>query len=219
VDILFTAAVADGTAVISGNILRVGGTSGGDVITVDFDAGGGNLQVVINGTPTTLPNAGVTEVRAWGRGGSDDIRLVDWNQNSILKGGAGNDLLLGGGSKDLVFGDAGNDLLYGSSGHDFLVGGDGVDIVFGNNGADILVAGDLACDLTDEVLRDISAGWAIDDESDGGPDDDTIDESVIDTDIDIVIGGFGSDWFIVSAGDIILDWFRRFIDFDDRTIV
>jgi hypothetical protein len=218
VDILFTAAVADSTAVITGNILRVGGTSAGDVITVDFNVGGGNLRVVINGTPTTLPNAGVTEVRAWGRSGNDDIQLIDWTQKSIVKGGAGNDLLLGGGGKDLIFGDTGNDLLFGSSGHDFLIGGDGVDVVFGNNGADILVAGELACDLTADMLRDISDGWSQNDESDGGAEDDTIDETVIDTDIDVVIGGFGSDWFIVSAGDIVLDWFRRFIDFDDRTI-
>ena len=73
---------------VVGGVLRVGGGDGTDVVIVGY----GHLWV--NGTPYCL--TGVTEVRVWGRGGTDLIDLTGLTVPAFVSGGSGSDLIVGG---------------------------------------------------------------------------------------------------------------------------
>ncbi len=210
VTINVTRAVADGAVTVQGGILRIGGTSGNDNIVVTQT--GGNLVVTsyaANGTTvlqqTTVAAAGVSEIRAWGRGGDDRIDLSNVAIAAFLSGGDGNDTLTGGSADDLLLGGAGNDALTGGAGNDLLVGGAGSDRIVGSAGNDVLVAGEVAATLTRADLHRALAAWVADKTYDGGSED-VLDEALItDTSIDQLTGSSGADLFFISLGDKVTD--------------
>jgi Ca2+-binding RTX toxin-like protein len=214
-----TKAVADGDVTLEGGILRVGGTSGDDTIVIAATANGQFVEVAINGTVVvgSFALAEVSQVRVWGREGNDRVELVDLALTSMLHGGEGDDVLIGGAGDDLIFGAAGDDHLTGAAGNDFLVGGDGADRIVGSAGHDVLVAGDVACNFTDEALRAIGAAWAASKTVEDTVDD-ILDEAVIDANFDMLTGGSGADWFIVSEGDKVTDFKTQKKDGDVLTV-
>jgi len=218
VSVLITQAVAAGQAVLTDGILRVAGTGGGDNIKVFSD--GATVTVIINSATTTYVASAVQEVRIWARAGNDIVQLLfGFTIDSMIHGGAGGDLLTGGNADDLIFGDDDFDTINGGNGDDFLVGGTGNDRISGNNGHDILVAGEIACHFTEEMLRDISAAWALEHEVDEDTEP-VLEDIEPDDDFDRLTGGNGSDWFIINPGDQITDFgHRRNKDDDAITVV
>src|SRR5262249_44123591 len=91
VSIDIVTAVAPGTVPQDGNgVVRIGGTDGDDDIVIS--AQDGYLLVLLNGTVLSdnIPLGSITEVRAWGYAGNDDIAVIDLALATMLSGGAGN---------------------------------------------------------------------------------------------------------------------------------
>jgi ELWxxDGT repeat protein len=222
----FEALVSDGTQQISqqftittlgvvDGVLTIVGTSGIDRITVKPTQGNIDLlSVTIHGKDFNFklkpgnnpdnPYNDVQRVLIHALGGDDHVDihnrlLVD----TEIHGGAGDDRLKGGDGHDVIFGGMGDDLLNGADGNDFLIGGDGRDKLHGQKGNDILLAGRFAenFDTRFANLRSISAAWAAgfanNDLTDDNEDDELLDELAG----DLLSGGQGADWFIVSSGD------------------
>lgn len=91
------------------------------------------------------------ENRLIGGSGNDILALGLWSENSLAKGGLGNDritssngsdLLFGGAGADHISGGRGDDLLVGNRGDDRLEGGEGHDRISGGRGDDTLSGGD-----------------------------------------------------------------------------
>jgi Ca2+-binding RTX toxin-like protein len=149
----------------------------------------------------------VTDVRVWGRNGSDIISVDSaFTGMTMLDGGDGADMIDGGNGADLIFGGGGIDLLFGNGGNDMVIGGDGTDILSGGAGHDVLVAGRVAPQFSIAMLRDIAGAWAADRTADEGEDDGTLDESAVDQTLDLLVGGAGADWFIINVGDLLIDY-------------
>jgi Ca2+-binding RTX toxin-like protein len=199
-------AVADGAVALSGGVLLIGGTAGDDVITVSRTPTGKfrvtfGLKVVSD----TIPVAGVSEIRIWGRQGCDAIALVDVNTRALISGGDGNDIIGGGNLDDLLLGGNGDDALTGFAGNDVIAGGAGHDALFGMDGHDVLIAGSIAPLTTASDLRAVGIEWALS-KATTAQEAATADQVVTDTENDVLSGGAGSDWFIVSKGDGVLDY-------------
>jgi len=122
------------------------GDSADNTIEVSRDVAGkllvnGGAVPVLGGTPTV---ANTAEVRVFGLGGDDVIRLVETNgvlPRAMLFGGAGNDTLIGGSGADQLFGELDDDTLFGMGGDDLLAGGSGNDVLTGGDGNDQLFGG------------------------------------------------------------------------------
>lgn len=70
---------------------------------------------------------------------SEAARIVTFNENDFLFGGAGDDTLVGGSGDDYLNGELGNDVISGSIGDDILVGDYGDDTLNGDAGEDTLL--------------------------------------------------------------------------------
>jgi Ca2+-binding RTX toxin-like protein len=203
-------AVADGAVVLgSDGILRIGGTAGPDLITVSRTSTGKfrvtfGLKIVSE----TIPVASVSEIRIWGRAGIDALALIDVSTRAMLSGGAGTDVLAGGAGNDLLLGGDGDDALTGFAGNDVLVGGDGRDALLGMEGDDVLMAGSASPQTSQAALRAIGAEWAVSKAT--TPAEAAEAERILtDDDADLLSGGSGSDWFIVSLGDKVADFTNK----------
>ncbi len=234
VDIQIVPSVGEGQVTFADGIVRIGGTSLNDVILITRTCDNRNLKVVLVSytlqcqwppisihevvISSSIPLASIKEIRAWGRAGNDYIEVVDLALMSMLHGGQGNDTLIGGAGNDLLIGGDGNDTLIGGAGNDFLIGGKGADRLVGSAGNDILAAGDVTSHLTEEALRQISAAWAAT-KTVNDTVDDIVDEAVIDANSDMLTGGSGADWFIISKGDKVTDFTAKKKDGDVLTVV
>jgi Ca2+-binding RTX toxin-like protein len=125
-------------------------------------------------------------------------------------------VLLGGGGDNLLVGGAGDDLLVGGLGRDLLIGGRGSDLIVGGRGDDILIASSSSYDHNDLALRSILTEWTSADNyptrvgailGEGGSGQHLngayfFNSSTVqsDTDIDVLYGGSGRDWFLASPG-------------------
>ena len=123
----------------------------------------------------------------------------------VIDGRDGNDILLGGAGEDILFGGDGDDFLTGGSGDDLLVGGEGADRLDGGCDDDVLVAGDTdaaSCVWTDpQKLRSFVAAWS----TKGTRASILRGGSIGDSSQDVLIGGLGADWFMVSCADRVVD--------------
>ncbi len=196
-------AVAEGRVTLEDGILRIGGTQYDDAILVTYSSDGQSLLVLLNSQIIyDVPVVEVQEVRVWGRSGNDIISLIDLAISSTIHGGDGNDLLDGGVSNDLIFGGYGNDTLTGGTGQDFLIGGTGTDRIVGGAGNDVLASGAFGPDVTVAMLRVIQDYWS-------GRNISSDEEAAVDAVFeeggatDLLTGGAGADWFLLSLGDRI----------------
>ncbi|HEY7116440.1 MAG TPA: DUF4082 domain-containing protein [Tepidisphaeraceae bacterium] len=213
-------AVADGTAVLGADgVLRIGGTPGIDVITVSRQSTGKFLVTLgLKVLSSTIPVSSVSEIRVWGRAGIDGIVLIDVNQRSMLSGGDGTDVIVGSNGDDVILGGAGDDILTGFGGNDVIVGGDGRDILAGMDGNDILVAGSASPGLSAADLRALGVLWSAN-KVVTPQEQNEVDDVVTDDDVDLLTGGNGSDWFIISLGDKVLDYSTKVGSKDTITYV
>lgn len=225
-----TTTVTVSAAGLQGGNLFVGGSSGGDVISIDKDTGSGS-NVIINGALIgTFDVTGNVIVFA---GGGNDV--VDSKQSNtagaIVYGGEGNDTITGGGGNDFLFGQGGddiitarhgddvavggdgNDTLTGGIGRDILFGGLGTDSLVGNTDDDILVAGSTSHDGDLAALENIRSIWQsagdyatrVNTLSNGLLSDSNVFE---DSAIDTVKGGSGQDWFLINEDGPFADVLR-----------
>jgi Ca2+-binding RTX toxin-like protein len=206
VNISIVRAVADGAIELSEGLLRIGGTAGHDLITVIQLGGTVFVAHVGQGGYAAFDASQVAEIRIWGREAGDLVTLINVRADSAIFGGDGDDILVGGRGQDVIFGGSGDDLVTGGAGDDFLIGGAGRDRLVGGSGDDVLVAGDVACEFSLQMLRDISRAWAEfrctpEEEGDGA-----LGKAIVDTDYDILTGSSGADLFFISAGDKITDY-------------
>ena len=89
-----------------------------------------------------------------------------------------------------------------------MAGGDGHDALLGMDGHDILIGGGIAPAQTAAGLRAMGVEWAAS-KATSAPEAAEADRLVTDDDFDVLGGGAGSDWFIVSLGDGVLDFSTR----------
>ncbi|MDP6466202.1 MAG: hypothetical protein QF918_00575, partial [Pirellulaceae bacterium] len=116
----------------------------------DLTASGVHYRTAIIDAVFGLPSISRVEVN--GRAGDDVIRVkADITQQSVLRGGPGNDNIRAGSGRGTIFGETGHDLLVGGvaddvfnggDGHDRIYGGAGADRAFGGNGNDWIAGGD-----------------------------------------------------------------------------
>jgi Ca2+-binding RTX toxin-like protein len=135
--------------------------------------------------------------------------------------GAGNDGLVVAGNVNkylLAIGGPGNDVMTDGPAGSVLIGGDGNDVLLGGRGDDLLIAGGTIFDSNDAALLSILAEWTTGASIQtrmghlqgpvGGLNGNNFlnATSIIgDASIDILSGGNGTDWLILSAQDIALD--------------
>jgi uncharacterized delta-60 repeat protein len=184
-------------------VLVVGGTSAGDTIRFRR-VESATIQVLINGSlegSFAIPD----QVMAYGGAGDDTITVDDTiDRSAILLGGTGNDTLGGG------------------AGRDIHIGGDGADRLDARGGEDVLVAGTTAHDADSTALCQLLEEWRrtdlptttsyaqrIDHLMNGGGLNGAIlfnDVTVFDDlDADSVSGSAGTDWFLYSTADVLVD--------------
>jgi len=196
------AATINGIASLPAGVSRLGGVLylvGREVQDVITTFGG---KLVINGGAVSL--AGVGEIRMWTLGGNDLVDLSGVAIRSFVDGGDGMDQITGSQADDVLLGGAGADAVRGGLGNDIVVGGLGTDNLFGNVGNDILVAGDFGTNISLAGLRQTVADWMVDKTVDDASENDLIRESS-DTTIDVLTGGSGADWFVISSTDWVGD--------------
>jgi uncharacterized delta-60 repeat protein len=197
--------------------LFVGGTSGGDLILVTTGSHS-TVQVQLNSTTLTgfTPTGRIV---VYGGDGDDTIEVAsNITLPTELYGGNGNDLIKGGGGSNIIVGGTGDDLLDGGGNRDLLFGGGGNDLLVGGSNNDLLVAMPTQWDANPTALEAIQNEWLRTDISfsqqvthltqGGGLNGSFIlngSTTTNDNATDLLIGGSGSDLFVVDNGDIVLD--------------
>jgi len=147
--------------------------------------------------------------------------------HDTLHGGAWDDLLDGGSGNDIIHGDGGNDILFGGEGLDTLIGGAGDEIytIFGDE-EDVIVEAEgggydrvrafndytltawtemlalfgTAVRGTGNALQNVIYGNDLDNLLDGGGGADSL------------WGGQGNDTYVVTAGDVVVEYAGEGID-------
>jgi Ca2+-binding RTX toxin-like protein len=155
-------------------------------------------------------------------GGTGNDTLTGGAGNDVLFGEDGNDKLVGGKGNDQLVGGAGNDILSDAAGTNVLIGGAGADKLTGGTGDDLLLAGSTTLDSNPADLTgltDVFAEWTSGDTYanrvahltgtpgganngtflTGGPGGTVADDGVK----DVLAGGKGNDWFVISALDTV----------------
>ncbi len=127
------------TAVLSGGVLSIYGTSASDQIHVSFPpTQNPQVSVTTNGVNDGLfSTSSVSSIRVYAYGGDDYVRL-NGAIPSLVYGSSGNDILYGGAAADQLIGGLGQDRIYGGAGDDHIDGGAGNDRLEGGVGNDTL---------------------------------------------------------------------------------
>jgi PKD repeat protein len=158
------------TAELQGGDLYVGGTTGGDTITVQPADTNGTVDVVVNGQDqgTFVPTG---QVVVYGQGGNDVIQVAALNANGVTKplalpvvmiAGNGNDTLdaRGASGPTVLVGGGDNDILYGGSGRNILIAGTGASALYAGSADDLLIAGSTSFDANLAALVALRNEWA-----------------------------------------------------------
>lgn len=139
------AATVLNASLLTDGTLRVLGTDGADVVSVEQSVD----QISVRGlsilaSGRLVPSLNITDVKkieVFGYGGNDNINMQTVNLPSLLLGGDGDDTIIGGSAIDYLFGGNGTDRLWGRKGNDRLFGEAGNDSLYGEDGNDILNGG------------------------------------------------------------------------------
>ncbi|MEQ1905161.1 MAG: FG-GAP-like repeat-containing protein, partial [Pirellulaceae bacterium] len=145
------------TSILSGGLLTVTGTNGGEAIELYQQNG----NVIVKDTGASFPLASVTSILVNALGGDDTINLSGGSTSgpvtiaTTLKGGDGNDQIIGGVGNDAIVGGVGNDHLNGGRGNDALNGGTGSDTYVFDT--DLVLGTDRLADASGVDTLDFSA--------------------------------------------------------------
>ncbi|WGH78491.1 Hint domain-containing protein [Jannaschia ovalis] len=188
----------------------INGGSGRDTIDAGFDrdlvfGDDGNDSIIGGEGSDTIFGGSGNDTIYGGLGGDpaldplnipDDIDLVPDNGRDVIDGGVGNDLIfgqddddsiLGGEGDDTIDGGIDEDTIDGGAGDDSLLGGAGADSILGGAGMDTIVSGAGADEAfggdDQDLFLGASAGDFIDG-GEGGVDQDTLDLTGIDAEIE-----------------------------------
>lgn len=164
-------------------------------------------------------------------GGSGNDVLRTGSGNDLIEGGKGIDSLFGGAGADILLGGDGSDFLFGGFGDDLMIGGAGADFLSGLTGQDILIGGQTLFDQRHDGLSAIRSEWTNDEHDyasrtrniagEEGASQERLNgnffltttgefPTVIDDEsVDVLFGGFGTDWYFKSQDDILLGKRRR----------
>ena len=210
-----TSPVYIGQGLCDANTLVVVGTAGNDVIRVVHSGDYGDVRVIINGVSQgVFAKSTFSSIAVYGLAGNDylqvdeDVKCADY-----LFGGSGNDTLLGGGGPTLLDGGAGNDTLIAGEGRSVLLGGDGADVLVGKEGRALMIAGqvdfqDPAVGAYSKPLCDLMHAWNAPDQTyaaRAAAVDAVVSGHIFDDhNIDVLVGGEGTDLYYKSAGDLLL---------------
>lgn len=204
-----TMTVTVATATLQNGDLLVGATNGPDVITVGLAKDPSLVNVVVNKLSVgNFVLANINRVIVHGLDGNDRITIAPKiTRTAMLFGEGGNDKLTGGGGNDVLVGGDGKDSLTGGLGNDVLIGGAGADLLAGGAGDDLLVSGVSALDADTAGLDGILTKWT------AGTDyfvritdlttTDLVPGTTVadDTDLDVLAGGAGRDWYLAGVAD------------------
>jgi cyclophilin family peptidyl-prolyl cis-trans isomerase len=137
-------------ATLTGGVLTVNASSGGDAVNVTRNSDG-KIHVNLNGADKKFTASTVSHVEVFGYSGDDTITVgatgvpgtyVDASDgNDFVSGGGANDNLSGGAGKNTLLGNEGDDRVNGSGGRDNLQGGGGNDRLYGFGGNDTMDGG------------------------------------------------------------------------------
>ncbi len=196
------------------NTLVVVGTAGNDVIRVVHSGDYGDVRVMINGVSHgVFAKSTFSSIAVYGLAGNDYLQIdEDIKCADFLFGGMGNDTLLGGDGPTLLDGGAGNDALFAGEGHSVLLGGDGADLLVGKNGRALLIAGAVdfqnpAVGAYSKAICNLMNAWNAPDlpyAARAAAVDAVVSRHVLDDhNIDVLVGGEGSDLYYKSAGDLL----------------
>jgi Ca2+-binding RTX toxin-like protein len=180
----------------------ISGGNGTDTVT--YSSRTVALSVTISATDVASANDGDRSSAAGSPPEFDDVK----DDIEFLFGAAGNDSLTGGGSQGIqIFGGAGNDTLAGGSGNDGIFGGLGndwlIDGTVGTTGADVFAGSD-GIDTMDYSSRTAGVTVTLDATADDGEGGTAPEQDTVDTDIENIIGGTGSDILFGSASANII---------------
>lgn len=127
-----------------GAVLRIGGTSGDD--TISIAAGIDRFTVSVNGRQWLVRYRDVRLVRISAAAGDDRVLVSPkFNIRCNIEAGEGNDHVTGSSANDTIFGNDGNDSLFGNDGIDYFDAGTGddqmedrsrINVFHGGNGND-----------------------------------------------------------------------------------
>jgi Ca2+-binding RTX toxin-like protein len=197
----------------------INGTSGNDVITVNYDpppvliqvkamtrfrfgglkgTGTGRTEITKNGVMTVAYIPMNQRIVINGLDGNDTIKVLGAHPVD-MRGDKGDDTMTGGAGNDTVWGYWGQDVLRGGPGNDTLIGEEGNDNLQGDAGADLL-SGGWGTDTADYASRTTPLSINVD----GLPGDGNAGESDnVGLDMEIIECGSGND-FVTAAG--ALEW-------------
>lgn len=170
------------SAVLEGDLLLIVGDRQDNSVTVQLDALGTGLVVLVNGKQQAVFElALVRRVEMRGEGGHDRLAIDEAfgiiSRPAAIFGGAGEDTLVGGSGDDRLEGMAGNDILLGGAGTDTYVDVEEYDVLLGS-----------------------------DDNGGGQPLDDWLSDFFdAREDMEVIEGGEGGDRIGYGPGDTILD--------------
>ncbi len=176
-------------------VLKIGGTTGDNVITVGIDSANKARIIVNDGVKTSRFTRTLVKTISIVTGdGADKITVNSGIKQQItIKSGGGNDTVQGGSGREIIFGGGGADVLSGGGGSDWISGGDGNDTIDGGSGNDYLYG-----DGGDDVIT----GDAGDDVLAGDSEDTLVFSGQPPTDVignDQLNGGDGNDWLLGGA--------------------
>jgi uncharacterized protein (TIGR03118 family) len=202
-------------ATLANSTLRITGSRDDDNVMVRLANREQEVVVTAGGkTVGTFDLADVGIIQFNGLAGDDRVLVSNRiGATTLLDGGADDDLLSGGGGNNVLVGGPGNDLLSGSGGRDVLIGGTGRDLLLGGSNDDLLIGGSTTHDANPTALLQILDEWTSTDAyavrvdklrngTGGLPKLDTT--TVTDDGLrDLLLGGFGLDWFFSGVSDLL----------------
>lgn len=170
-------------------VVAIVGTNSADRVEVAVGASTFTVFETTSGqtTQTAFDTSAVVRVDISTLSGADVVILGKLTVPASINGGRGNDSISGGRGNDFLFGGGADDYLFGGDGRDTLDGSSEGDDIFGGAGLDTVEYSQRTAPLI------IGLGNVPDDGEPGESDN-------VRTDVEIVLGGSGSDDISTTSG-------------------
>ena len=190
--------------------LFVSATTGQDNVLALPETGSSRVRIVIEAvtqgfTDVFGPFDFDGQIIMMGQSGNDLVSTEAVPSRAVmLYGNVGNDRVVGGNAGGILLGNLGDDTLVGGNSRELMIGGKGADNLTGNNAGDILIGALTTYDTNTvpnrQALCEILHTW-----QQGGRMSTLLNAATVndDTEVDVLTGGFGVDWFISDLNDIL----------------